>query len=114
MSEALKSMKMMMTIVDRDKGDKVKDILCNCGVYFQLIILGEGTAEQEILQLLGLSSIEKDIVLSFIEEDDIDEALNQLQGKLELNKQGKGISCVLDLDCIGSKKSLQMLLGNSC
>ncbi len=111
MPNELQSMKLIMTIVDRDRGEKVEEILSKCGVAFQLIVLGEGTADQEILQLLGLSDWEKDIVLSFIEEENVDEALNQLQGKLELNKQGKGISCVMDLDCIGGKNSLQILLG---
>ncbi len=114
MSEELQSMKLIITIVDRDKGERVEEILSKCGVYFQLIMLGEGTAEQEILQLLGLSNLDKDIVLSFVEEENVEEALNQLQGKLELNKQGKGILCVVDLDCIGGKKSLQMLLGREC
>ena len=111
MHELPQSMKLIITITDRDKGNKVKDILGKCGVFFQLIILGEGTAEQEILELLGLSGIKKDIVLSFVAEENVDEAMNQLQGKLELNKKGKGISCVVDLNSIGGKKSLQMLFG---
>ncbi|HOE06346.1 MAG TPA: hypothetical protein PLH44_01535 [Bacilli bacterium] len=114
MTDELQGMKLIITIVDRDKGEKVEEILSKCGVYYQLIMLGEGTAEQEILHLLGLSSLEKDVVLSFVEEDNVEEALNQLQGKLELNKQGKGITCVVDLDCIGGSKALQILLGREC
>ena len=73
--------------------------------------MGEGTADEILSARIG--SLEKDVVL-YIEEDNVEEALNQLQGKLELNKQGKGIACVVDLDCIGGSKALQILLGREC
>ena len=65
----LEKLKMLVTIVNRGKGGFFVDLLENFSINFQCQILGHGTADSEILDVLGLATQQKDIVLSIIKEE---------------------------------------------
>ena len=51
---AIKKLKLLFTVVDRNKGEFYLDVLSQYEVNFQTVINGTGTAQSEILDMLGL------------------------------------------------------------
>ena len=63
--------KLLVTIVDRAKGERIAAICREQGVLFQMVCLGHGTASSEVLDLLGLGRTEKAVVLSLVPGGDV-------------------------------------------
>lgn len=104
-------MKLIISIVDRGVGAKVKEILKEIGCTYHFVMLGRGTANQEILDMLGLGIIEKDIVMAVIDQKLVGDALNTLKNELDLDEPGHGIACSLDLCSVGGVYALQIFTG---
>ena len=52
---AIKKLKLLITVVDRHKGEFYLDVLGQFDVNFQMVTNGQGTANSQLLELLGLS-----------------------------------------------------------
>lgn len=105
-----KNIKLLVTILDRGNGIKLSSILKeDDNVKFNLIILGKGTANSEILNYLGLGEIEKDIVLSIVHEDNINSILKKLNERFHLKEPGNGIAFTIPLSSVGSFKMLEYI-----
>ena len=106
-----KRMKLLFTIGDRGKGEKVAEVCRERGVYFNLICLGRGTANSDILNYLGIGETDKDIVLSSVVEEEVDEILRVLVDDMEFSKPGKGIAFTVPIGSVGGPTTLQFLSG---
>ena len=102
MDSNINKIKLLITIVDRGKGQDVIDIYKNENLIFNFICLGHGTSSSEIIDYLGLGENEKDIVFSIISFYDEKKILDNLNKKLNLNKHGMGISFSIQLNSINS------------
>lgn len=51
---AIKKLKLLITVVDRPKGEFYLDVLGQYNVNFQMVTNGQGTANSQLLELLGL------------------------------------------------------------
>ena len=78
------SLKLLLTIVDRGKGDAVAQLLRQEGVMIQFIALGAGTANKGLLALLGLIGFIRGAAVLAVrsdeasdEEDEDDEAYDE-------------------------------------
>ena len=98
-----KRYKLLTTIVARGKGDKVVSLLNKKEIMFNLIILGEGTADSELLDYLGIGEIDKDVVLSIIAEEKLEEILRELREKMQFSLPGKGIAFTVPLSSIAAR-----------
>ena len=88
--------KLIVTIVNKGKGDHVADVACQAGAKGGTIIPGRGIA---VRLILGISiEPEKDIVLTLIEEEKVDVVYKTICEKMYLHEPSKGISFVLPLD----------------
>jgi len=103
--------KLMVTIIDRGKGEKVADICKENNVSFNFICLGRGTANSEILEYFGLGDTEKDIVMSSVPEDRATSIVRELSKKLQLNKPGNGIVFTIPISSVAGVVTLQLLTG---
>ena len=65
---AIKKLKLLFTVVDRNKGEFYLDVLSQYEVNFQTVMNGTGTAQSEILDMLGLNNT-KAVIVSVIRED---------------------------------------------
>ena len=83
---------MLVTIVDRGKGESVVKLLQEDGVLFHYIALGNGTAQKGLLNLLGLADTAKDVVFSFIRSGVARRALRSLSYALDIDMPGRGIA----------------------
>lgn len=104
MSDYLKKamIKLVVTIVDRGKGDKVTKLYNEENIHFHFICYGEGTATSEILDVLGIGATDKDVVLSMVPGYKVNDLLSKITNKMNLNKAGKGIIFTLPLSGISS------------
>ena len=87
---AIKKLKLLFTVVARPKSEFYLDVLSQFDVNFQMVLSGRGTANSELLELLGLET-HKAVILSVIREDLVGTVLDALEEKFVTIKNGKGI-----------------------
>ncbi len=104
-------LKLLVTIVDRGKGQNVADLLKKEGLLFHTIMLGRGTARKAILTYLGLGETEKDIVISAIRTDVGIRTLRKLMNAMRLDAPGRGIAFTVAIGSVGGIKTLEYLKG---
>lgn len=96
---AIKKLKLLFTIVDRPKGEFYLDVLSQFDVNCQLVLGGLGTANTELVELLGLEP-HKAVILSVLREDMVDAAMNCLEEKFATIRNGKGVSFAVPLSSV--------------
>ena len=90
--EGVRKLKLLITIVERNKASFYADVLEGFEVNLQTILYGSGTANSEQLSLLGNVDNDKAVILSVLRADKINGALSALSEKFEKVKNGKGIA----------------------
>ena len=103
--------KMIITIVDRNKTEFYADVLSQFDSNLQLIIYGNGTANNKILDNLGLNN-EKGIILSVVRNDIIKKVLNTLDEKFRTIRNGKGVSVVVPISSVMGLSLYQFMINN--
>ena len=97
-STAPVKLKLIVTIVNRSKAELFTDLLHGFEANMQVVLLGEGTASDAPMRLLGLTAKDRAVILSVIREDRADSALEMLSNKFETIRNGKGIAWTVPLD----------------
>ena len=108
---AIKKLKLLFTVVDRPKGEFYLDVLSQFDVNFQMALGGLGTANSELLDLLGLES-HKVVILSVVREDLVDGIMNCLEDKFRTVRNGKGICFAVPLASVIGVNLYQFLRDN--
>ena len=108
---AIKKLKLLFTIVDRPKGEFYLDVLSQFDVNCQMVLGGLGTANTELVELLGLEP-NKAVILSVLREDMVDAAMNCLEEKFATIRNGKGISFAVPLSSVIGVNLYQFLSDN--
>ena len=93
-------LEILITVVDRRKGEFSADMIQSFDVNMQLFCLGRGTAKAEIMRYLGLADSQKAVIISVIREDKIKSALSALEEKFSTIKNGKGIAFTVPMSSI--------------
>ena len=96
----VKKLKVLITVVNRNKPEFYMDLLSGFEVNFQFAALGEGTAKSDMLYLLGLEDSEKGVIFSVVREDKETEILQKIEEKFETLKNGKGIAFTLPMSSV--------------
>lgn len=89
---APKKLMLLFTIVNRNKAEFYADVLQKFEINMQLILAANGTADTKIQSLLGLTDLEKSVIISVIRRDKSRAALSELDEKFRTVKGGKGIA----------------------
>ena len=89
---APQKLKLLITIVNRDKADFYMDLLQSFEVNMQFCALGRGTAGSDLLHVMGLEDSGKAVVFSIVREDRAEAALAALDERFKTIKNGKGIA----------------------
>ena len=105
----VKKLKLLVTIVDRSKALFYVDLLEQFDVNVQMVLYGRGTANSQMLDLLGIAETEKAVIISYIRENKVKEALETLDEKFHKVKNGKGIAYTVSLDSIIGVSMYQLL-----
>lgn len=105
----VRKLKILITIVDRSKTLLYLDLLEQFEVNVQTVLYGKGTANSQMLSILGLDESDKSAIISFIREDRIKDALESLNEKFNTVKNGKGVAYTIPLDSIIGVSAYQLL-----
>ncbi len=98
--EAPQKLKVLVTIVGRNKAEFYTDLLQSTGANLQLAMLGRGTANREMLNLLGLSDSDKAVIFSVVRSDRAKETLALLDEKFRTVRGGKGIAYTIPMTSV--------------
>ena len=108
---AIKKLKLVITVVDRSKAEFYLDVLSQFEVNFQMVAPGKGTAQSELIDMLGLN-IHKAVLLSVVREDQVGQVMNCLEDKFETIKNGKGVAFAVPLSSVIGVNMYQFLSNN--
>ena len=109
---AIKKLKLLITIVNKSKATFFIDLLEQFEVNMQMVIAGKGTANSEMLNLLGLVESDKAVILSVVREDKISDVLETLKEKFDKVKHGKGIAYTISMQSVIGVSIYQFLSNN--
>ncbi|MDR1531748.1 MAG: hypothetical protein LBS62_06135 [Clostridiales bacterium] len=95
-------MQLLAIIFDRGSIKNVSEILRGNHVHFHFVCMAEGTASSEILNVLGLSSVDKAVAICVESESVICKLMPVLTEKAGLKKAGHGIAFTIPLSGISN------------
>ena len=90
-------LELLVTIVNRSKGEYYIDLLQSFDVNMQFVTLGAGTADAQTLSRFGLADSDKTVIFSIIQGNKLQDALYVLDRKFKTIKNGKGIAYTIPL-----------------
>ncbi|MBR6513283.1 MAG: hypothetical protein IKT46_00475 [Clostridia bacterium] len=108
---AIKKLKMIITVVDVSKSEFYLDILSQFEVNFQTVTGGTGTANSDIVEMLGLN-IHKAVIMSIVREDMVEPIMKCLEEKFENIRKGKGVAIAVPLSGVIGVNMYQFLSNN--
>ena len=108
---AIKKLKILFTVVDKNKGEFYMDVISQFEVNCQMQLQGLGTATSEIVDLLGLN-IHKAVILSVVREDMVEPIMHTLEDKFATIKNGKGIAFAVPMSSIIGVNLYQFMSNN--
>ena len=108
---SIKKLKLLVTVVDRPKGEFYLDVISQFDVNCQMALSGLGTAQSELLELLGLES-HKAVILSVVREDMVEPIMHTLEDKFAAIKGGKGIAFAVPMSSIIGVNLYQFMSNN--
>lgn len=95
--------KLITCIVDRGVGKRVMKLCKEVGISSAVLMLGRGTADSEMLTMLGLGENEKDVVMLTIAESKSADVLERITTGLHLDEPGGGIAFSIPLSAVASQ-----------
>lgn len=108
---AIKKLKILFTVVERQKAEFYLDFLSQFEINFQTVLQGKGTASSEVLDMLGLSH-NKAVILSVVREDLTDTVTNALEEKFRTIRNGKGVAFAVPLSSVIGVNMYRFLSNN--
>ena len=108
---AIKKLKLIITVVDRAKAEFYVDVFSQFEVNFHMVTGGKGTANSDIVDMLGLN-INKAVILSVVREDLVDPIMKCLDTKFKTVRNGKGIAFAVPLSGVIGVNLYQFLSNN--
>lgn len=103
---------LIVTVVNKGYSEKVVDASKKAGAEGGTIIYGRGTGIHEQAKLFNIAiEPEKELILTLISRDKTEAVLDSIMVNAELNKPGKGIAFVLEVErTIGINHVLNQLM----
>ena len=103
----------VMTVLDRNKRDKLEKIYHSLGLKMDLSMLGRGTAPKELLTMRGLKPTEKVIMMTAADRTDLKKLVHQAKEELYIDIPGNGIMLAVPIKSAGGAQALAYLAGEN-
>ena len=105
MADSMERIKLMITIVDRDKTARAAEMFAAAGVGADAMLHyaapAMGTANSDLLDYLGLGETGKSFILSLVPQGMVPHLLRTAREMLQLSRPGKGILFTMPLSGVG-------------
>lgn len=85
----------LLSIVERDKGNKLIKILDDIGIRLNVQCVGFGTAPTEMMDIFGLGTKDKDIVISLANEDAVKDMMADFGESFESHTKYGGLMIIM-------------------
>jgi len=108
---AIKRIKLIIVIVDRGKGDEAVEIMRESGISYNMISPAYCASGSDIMDYLGLSNPERDLVLSVVTEDKVSGVLNKLLYKMDLDEPENGFAFAIPISGVSGPLALRYISG---
>lgn len=112
-SSELVHLSMFVTIVNRGQGNYVAKIFEAEGSNAQFVQYGEGTAQKEVRDILGIEDKTKEIVISLIDNTKIENAKKELEAFFKVNRRNRGVGFSIPMTSLIGMKVYQFLADSS-
>lgn len=93
-------LELLITVVNRKKADYYCDLIQDFGVNMQMTCPAMGTANTEILDLLGIADRNRSVIFSVVTDTRIPEILSAVNQRFESVKNGKGVAFTVPFDSV--------------
>lgn len=93
-------LKLLITVVNRVKSEYYADLIQSFGANIQCFVSSKGTAQTEMLDIIGLADDRKSTILSVIREERAQELLDMLSKRFNSIKDGKGIAFTVPMSSV--------------
>ena len=108
----VEKLKLLVTVVNKSKSLYYLDLFEEFEINMQMVLLGRGTADSEMLNLLGSIESDKAVILSVVKESKIKDVLETLKEKFLKVKNGKGIAYTIPMQSVIGVSIYQFLSNN--
>ena len=108
---AIKKLSLLFTVVDRPKAEFYIDVLSQYEVNCQMVAQGKGTAQSDLIELLGLN-IQKAVIVSMVREERVDGIMKVLEQKFATIRGGKGVACAVPMSSVIGVNTYRFLSNN--
>lgn len=100
----LKKLSLFISIVNHGQADNILKLAQRYGSSAQFVQLGRGTAQKQVLDILGFEDNRKEIVYIFISNDKIEQLKTEINAYFLTHNKNKGIGFSIPLtSVIGAK-----------
>ena len=99
----LPRLKLMVTIIDRDKGAQAVSLFRAHHLHFDYLCMGLGTASSRILDYFGLAETEKDVVFTLVPAPRAAGLLRLAAEKFQIHRPGRGILFTVPLAAVSAQ-----------
>ncbi len=94
--------KLLFSIVDHGRGKLVKRFAEDNNIYFSWRLHGEGTASSDLLDMLGLGSAKKDLILSLVPAHRVPVVIQSISNLMSMGSPGRGIAFSVPLAALNA------------
>ncbi len=102
----------LIIIANRGLGDSISKLVKDYA-HFQSIILGRGTARNELQSALAISEPEKDIIYCFIEKHNVKYVFKLIDENFDFTRKHLGIAMTIPVSSVDGLTSLKILTGKN-
>ncbi|VEU82008.1 hypothetical protein [Acholeplasma hippikon] len=96
-------MKLVWLVTDKGKANEIAEFLSKFNLISAITFIAQGTASHEILEALSLTQKDKEVIIGFAENKDIEVMFEKLEAEYNFTKRGMGVACAIPLNGITSK-----------
>ncbi len=100
-------LELVCVIVNTGLGSKIMKSAKKYGISGGTVLVGRGTVKSRILDMLGLSSVKKEIILMGSSETTANHALEKVSEKFKFNKPNHGIAFTTSINQIFGARSFK-------
>ena len=95
-------MKLLIVICDRSITDKIFKLLNDQHVHYHVSCYAKGTANSEMLSYFGLAETEKELIISYVNDDNETSVMENLRSNKLFDQHG-AVAFTIPMDGIGRK-----------
>ena len=105
----IKKLCLYVTIVNKGQANAVTSLFQRMGSALQYVEVGNGTANRNVLDILGIEDNAKEVVFAVIKEELVKDAVRELEAFFMASKKNKGIGFKVDLTSLIGVKLYRFL-----